>query len=233
MTKICLGVPGVARGLMVLAGLAALPSVALAGPDWVEHGDAGSNFSTAQPAFGGVGGQLRSISGSLSSGFDGPDYEDCYLIKIVDPTTFRFEITNAGFDIQIWLFNVTLAGSAYGLLANQTSPSNEFGAIITNQSTDGTNVLIDAPGDYMIAITGAGNVPLSRTGEIFHFSEAFEISGADGPGGLNPLTGWSGPGASGGYNIELEGSAGPTVPTPGTAAMLLASAGVMFGRRRR
>lgn len=232
MTKICLGVPGLARGLMVLAGLAALPSVALAGPDWIEHGDAGSNFNSAQAVVG-LGGQVRSISGNLGSGFDGPDYEDCYIIRIADPTTFRFEIVNAGFDIQLWLFNITYAGAAYGLLGNETSPSGEFGAIITNHSTDGTDILIDAPGDYMIAITGAGNVPLSRTGEIFHFTEAFEVSGADGPGGLNPLTGWSGPGQTGGYNVELSGAAAPSVPTPGTVAMFLAGAGIIVPRRRR
>ncbi len=231
MTKICLGVPGLARGLTVLAGLAALPAVALAGPDWIEHGDAGSSFSSAQMA-NGIGGQLTSISGNLNSGFDGPDYEDCYIIKIVDPTTFRFEITNAGFDVQVWLFNITYAGAAYGLLANDDG-LGEFGALITSHATDGTGVVIESPGDYMIAITGAGNVPLSRTGEIFHFSEPGEISGADGPGGLNPLSGWSGPGATGGYNIELTGSGAPTVPTPGTTAMLIASVGVMVGRRRR
>ena len=231
MTKTCLGFPGFARGLVALAGLAALPAVALAGPDWVEHGDAGSSFSSAQLA-NGFSGQLTSISGNLGSGFDGPDYEDCYIIRISDPSTFRFEITNAGFEIQLWLFNITYAGSAYGLLGNEHGP-NELGALIPNHSTDGTGVVIDAPGDYMIAITGKGNVPLSRTGEIFFFAEPNEVSGADGPGGLNPLSGWSGPCATGSYHVDLTGAAPPNIPTPGSIAMLALGAGIMAGRRRR
>ncbi len=231
MSKIHVRVPGIAQGLVAVVGLAALPAVALAGPDWVEHGDAGSGYTSAQAA-NGLLGQLTSISGSLNSGFDGPDYEDCYLVRISDPVTFKFQITNAGFAIQLWLFNITLAGQAYGLLANQEGPF-ENSAILLPASTDGTGVVIDTPGDYMLAITGRGNVPLSRTGAIFNFTAPQEISGADGPGGLNPLTGWSGPGQTGGYSIELTGAAPPNIPAPGSIAMAIAGAGMIVSRRRR
>lgn len=229
------------RAPLSLFALSVCASPALAGPDWIEGGfiggpDAGSILETAQPVTG--VGQLTTIFGSLSSGttIDGgvtqPDFEDMYLIRIDVPGTFRFEVTGAQFDAQLFLFNITLPGEAFGLLANKdTSTSNA--PLLMRPATDGTGADVLLPGTYAIAISGGGRVPVSMTGEIFNFVSPTEISGPDGPGGLNPHIGWTGEGAVGTYAVEMTDIGYVAIPAPGTLAVLLGGAGGLARRRRR
>ena len=158
-------------------------SAALAGPDWVEQGDAGSLAGTAQRVVG--VGQLHTISGGLGEGAGQPDYEDMYLIRVTDPGAFQLTILGANFDTSLWLFNVTLAGEAFGLLAN-LSGDGEGAPVLGPNSNDGSLAAVNAPGIYAFAISGAGRTPISRGGEIFTFQDPGETSGPDGPGGRLP-----------------------------------------------
>jgi hypothetical protein len=83
-------------------------------------------------------------------------------------------------------------------------------------------------------VTYAGNVPQSRTGAIFNFASPTEISGPDGPGGINPLESWNPtvPLVGGNYDLDVDGVDFADVPAPG-AAMLLGAAGLLAARRRR
>lgn len=226
------------RGWRIAAGVVvASASAAMAGPDWAELADAGDRLFTAQVPVG-TAGSLNTISGVLNgTGLVG-DFADCYIIRIVNPTVFSATVTTATFNPQLYLFNISLPGGAYGLLANDNqSPSNELPRF-TNVSTDGTNVIVALPGDYMLGISGASNHPTApsgpggATGRIFDYASLTEVSGPDGPGGFNELTGWTGGGEFGEYLITLTGCDFPVFPAPGTAGML-GLAGVMMARRRR
>jgi hypothetical protein len=215
---------------LFVAVVCALAGTAYAGPDWIEVGDAGSSLATAQPIVG--VGQPQRIEGSLSSGFaeQGVDLEDMYLLRIETPTSFSFDSTQTTFNTMLYLFNVTQAQEAFGLLANNDTPSS-FGSIIDGPATDNTGAMVLNPGVYALAVTGFNRHPVSRTGDIFFFGSSTEISGPDGPGGINPLQGWTGAGETGSYTITLQGIGYVSVPAPGALAVL--GAGVFMRRRRR
>lgn len=201
---------------------------AFAGPDWVETGDAGSTLPAAQQTRG--TGAIHSISGNLGGSLV-PDFEDMFLVRVLNPLTFSMTITGASFDAQMFVFNVTLAGEAFGLLANDNT-------ILGNQpvlgalANDGTGAALKFPGVYAIAISGAGRVPVSLNGPIFNFANPTEISGPDGPGGLNPHIGWTGVGQTGEYTVQVTGVGFYEVPAPGSSALLIGAA-IAAGRRRR
>ncbi|HWB20306.1 MAG TPA: hypothetical protein VG711_08410, partial [Phycisphaerales bacterium] len=186
-------------GCAVIGASIVTPS-AFAGPEWVEHNDAGSIVTTAQRTAG--PGQLTSIAGHLTGGigtsltFGESDFEDMYLIQITDPSSFTMQVIGADFDAQLFLFNVTLPGEGFGLLANDDFNDNTS-PFIGNMATDGTGAQINLPGVYAIAISGFGRNPVSIGGEIFDMEFGDEISGPDGPGGINPHTGWTGDGQTG------------------------------------
>ncbi|MDX2146771.1 MAG: hypothetical protein SFZ23_04545 [Planctomycetota bacterium] len=215
----------VAFGAVLGAG-----SVALAGPDWVENGDAGSNVRGAQRVLG--VGQIQSIQGDLASGVAFPDTEDMYLVRILEPDTFFFQIT-APYDTSLFLFNVSRADEAFGLLANR-GDGKSFNPYLGPFSTDGTEARVTEPGVYALAIVLADRVPVSRTGEIFRFDFPAETSGADGVGGINPHEGWTGSLRSPGgrYNVVIEGGGFVDVPAPG-AITLAVLGGLVAARRRR
>ncbi len=215
----------VAASALILPG-----EPAFAGPDWVEHGDAGSTLSTAQQTLG--AGPIFSISGSLGGGAGlVGDYEDMFLVRVSDPVSFSMTVTGATFDAQIFVFNVTLAGEAFGLLANDNTISGNQ-PHVGPLANDGTGAALKFPGVYAIAISGAGRVPVSLNGPIFNFISPTEISGPDGPGGINPHIGWTGEGQTGGYDITVTGVTFYDVPAPGSSTLLLAAA-IAAGRRRR
>jgi hypothetical protein len=218
------------KTLGFLVAVCALSGSAMAGPDWVEIGDAGSEFDSAQRVVG--IGQPQRISGSLSSGFL-PDFEDIYIITIDDPSAFRFDLTNAPLNTMVYLFNVTLADELLGLLANDDASAVDTGSLIdTPWATDSSGAKVSEPGTYAIAITGFHRRPLSRTGEIFAFATPTEVSGPDGPGAVNPLSGWTGSSETGSYSMELEGIGYVDVPAP-AAVLPLLGAGLLTLRRRR
>ncbi|MBX3357294.1 MAG: hypothetical protein KF745_02590 [Phycisphaeraceae bacterium] len=218
------------------AGAIAVPlcvsASALAGPDWTEVGDAGFNLGTAQVPFG-TAGVLNTITGALSGSNLLPDFEDCYLIRIIDPVNFSISITTSDFNAQLFLFNITVTNQAYGLLANDDRSISDFRPLLTGMSTDGPGpVVVPAVGDYMLAVTGFNRDPVSISGPIFDQMTTTEISRADGIGGLNPHIDWTGEGETGNYIITATGITFPQLPAPGTLP-LLAAAGVFAARRRR
>ncbi len=212
-----------------LAGAAALllSSVALAGPEWEEDtlGDAGPLPDSAQTP--NQFGPLNTIYGELS-GFAGAgpggDFQDMFKISI---TSTFFEIfTDAtphpdgsipNFDTQLFLFDE----NGFGVLGNNdVAGAGGFSKILGP-------IL---PGTYFLAISGLGSDPVSDTGLIFDFATPTEVSGPDGPGGADPIVGWSGPGETGFYSIQLIGA--EFVPGPG-AFGLFAACGLIGRRRRR
>jgi hypothetical protein len=218
-----------------VAGLGALSlaSVALAGPDWIEVGDAGSTVTTAQVPLNISGVTfLRSISGGLASGVGVPDYEDLYVIRVTDAVNFSITTGTADFNPILYLFNITVNSEGLGLLANDDqSAANDLPRMVA-QSTDGTGVQVSQPGDYVLAVTGFGRAPVSRTGNMFNFASLTEISGPDGVGGLNPLSGWTGEGEVGDYRLDFEFIDYPVFPAPGTGAAIVFG-GLLMARRRR
>lgn len=225
-----------------LALSAAFVGVAVAGPDWVEAGDAGSSILTAQvpvsPALNIT--TIRTISGTLTGSARGepgnpqaPDFEDLYFFKVTQVGEFSIRPISANFDAVLYLFNLSVNFEGFGLLANDNENSDSVIPQILPFATDGTGVQISVPGDYVLAVASKGRVPVSRTGPIFNFQTPTEISGPDGPGGLNPLSGWTGPGIAGDYSLQLEESGFPTVPAPGAALLTIAGAVLAAGRRRQ
>lgn len=215
--------------VVAITGLLGCASVAMAGPDWTEVGDAGSGPGTAQVPLG--NGVINSISGRLGNRGSIEDFEDMYFIGVDEPGAFNLTIANADFDAQLFVFHFTLSGAALGLLANDNAHDETNLPVITPIATDGTGVVLDLPGIYLVAVAGAGRRPVSMTGDIFSFDSATEISGADGPGGLNRLIGWEGEGETGSYNVMTDGTIFPDIPAPGTLA-LLGVAGLVTRRRR-
>jgi len=198
------------------AVLAVLGTGVLAGPEFVEDdfGDAGSLPGTAIVIPGGMG-----TSGAIVGSLGGPpmpgppDFEDLYVIEIVDVTEFSAEtIVEPGqtdFDTQLWLFTE----EGLPLLGNDDSPIDPAseGSLLLPMTTDGFPVDIQ-PGFYLLGISGAGNVPQSSGGDLFEFTEKGEISGPDGPGAAEVLSAWSGAGATGTYAIFLTGVSFPEAP---------------------
>ncbi|MHC5003418.1 MAG: hypothetical protein ACYTJ0_09870 [Planctomycetota bacterium] len=203
------GVAAVAA-LVLSAGPAGLGDVV--GPEWVEDdnggGDAGSTPGGAQETVG--IGQLGRIRGKLDAlaalaGDGAEDLEDVFLICIEDPASFMATTELDGgfsdFDSRLYLFDAV----GLGLLGNDVPPNCPpageavcEGATLGNQSTDGTGVVIDQSGLYLLAVTVSPREPFSKGGPIFDFDEPDEVSGPDGPGGGLPLIAWQGgPGCPG------------------------------------
>lgn len=216
-------------GLAAIGALATLAGVASGGPDWTEVGDAGSTISSAQAPRG--EGQIRSLSGRLGGRGEAEDFEDLYYIGIAEPTTFRLELNSPDFNAQLFVFHITLSGGALGLLANDDANDETYAPVILPYATDGTGVTLDLPGIYLIAVAGAGRMPVSATGQIFRFDSPTEISGADGPGGLNRHLGWIGEGEVGTYRVLMEGTVFPEIPAPTSLGAL--ALGHLIVRRRR
>lgn len=221
-----------ASAIVSLAVVGVCCSSACAGPDWVEAGDAGSSFFSAQFPTRPLGiTQLDSVEGSLSFGIGEPDYEDMYFFRITNPAAFSLSMEFADFNAVMYLFNVTVNHELYGLLGNDNMNDETLLPRLAAMASDGTGVTITQPGDYVLAVTGAGRVPVSRSGPIFNLASPTEISGADGSGGINPLSGWTGVGEQGRYIITLESADFPAAPAPGTG--IVAGLGVMAACRRR
>ncbi len=218
-------------GLLVVLGLSTVTYGI--GPDWVEVGDAGSDLPGAQYPQRPQGVTfLGSIAGQLTVGVGVADYEDLYVFNVTDPMTFSIMPASADFNAVLYLFNITVNGEALGLLANDDRSEEDMLPRLVAMSDDGTGVQISRPGDYVLAVTGAGRVPVSRTGPIFALESPTEISGPDGPGGLNPLSGWTGEGEQGSYRFVLTSGDFPVTPAPGAAGVLVIGA-MALGRRRR
>lgn len=182
---------------------------------------------------------MNKITGNLTGPSSMPhriadDFQDVYLIFICDPLAFRATTLPgfnglASFDSSLWLFSI----DGRGLIANLDAGPGEPHSFMLNEATDSTGAQVVVPGLYYLAISGAGSVAVSDPGalDIFDFAVPGEVSGPDGPGGTHPITGWSGPGQWGHYEIALQGVC-TIVPAPG-AVGLLGSFGLLALRRRR
>lgn len=219
------------RTTWLLTGMLFLSAPAVAGPDWIEDGDAGRSIGDAQDTTS--VGLLSTIAGSLG----GSDQEDVYRLNIQNAddiaSPVQFGLLSGGdpmFNPALWLFD----SAGFGVLGNDNDPIlGGFGARLITPSTDGVTLLLP-PGEYFLAVTESGNVPLSlglgfgngSLEEIFFFADAFEVSGPDGAGAANPLFEWSGgAGTVGNYGIVI-------TPAPSTLAMVSLAA-FCAGRRRR
>ena len=213
----------------------AVASAAAAGPEWTETPDAGNLPGSAQtPIDVFMVNDLTGIKGALSGGSPRGtgDFQDMYRVLIKDPEAFSAVITqntsgNPSFNTMLWVFDEL----GRGVLGNDNATFSPVmnGSGMFNNSTDGTGVVITNPGIYYIAVSGAGSVPVDSNGTpIFEFAVPDEVSGPD--GSLNPIAGWSGPGAIGEYTIQFSGVS--FIPSPG-AAGLFGLAGLTASRRRR
>ncbi|MCB9848200.1 MAG: hypothetical protein H6814_07270 [Phycisphaeraceae bacterium] len=209
----------------MLAG-AGLCSVALGGPTWPENPEAGALPATAQKVYG--PGAVGTIFGSLGGPGPAPigvrgisgDFQDMYLIKIVDPlafvaTTFPGAGGSANFDTQLFLFTGPdhPAGPGLGIFANDEAPGALAGeSLLTNNVTDGSmhpQLLADV--HYYLAISGFNSDPVSPTGNIFNQATRTEQSGPDGMGGSDQINAWDANGDVGDYAISLQGVAAQTL----------------------
>jgi hypothetical protein len=216
---------------IALTAAAAFPVIALAGPDWVERRDAGSTLREAQFT-NGIGG-IRSITGTLNPSDRGlADLEDLYIIRIISPGTYSFTVNALNFSPALYLFNISLAGEAFGLVGERGDGA--LSVVLSGNATDATQAQITQPGLYLLACTYSANAPQSRTGDIFNFANEGETSGPDGVGGLNPLERWNptAPLVGGDYDIDIVGVDFADVPAPGSAIMVM-GAGLAMLRRRR
>ncbi len=220
--------------MSALVLIASVGSVAVAGPDWIEDGDAGATIGTAQDTT--QAGPIQTIAGTIA-GMDG-DTEDVYKLVVEDGNDFDNDVMfgfrgTFEFNASMWLFD----SQGFGVLGNDDDPlTGGPDARLTVPSTDGVTLFL-APGIYYLAITESGNVPLAfldgmglggegaELAEIFHFESSTEVSGPDGAGGTSVFAEWSGgAGNTGGYGVTI-------TPTPGSVALL--GLGGLFGVRRR
>jgi subtilisin-like proprotein convertase family protein len=171
-----------------------------AGPEWVEFGDAGSLPGSEQETSGKDLGRIRGrLEGEPTTGSAGAgDFEDLYLIRIVDvnafcATTVPFEGGSAEFTTALYLFTP----DGFGLVGNLFAPSIGDGktgeggnSTITAFPTDGGQANIVEGEQYILAISIIGNEPAANMDPIFDFTSTFEVSSADGPGAGNPIDAW-------------------------------------------
>ena len=206
-----------ATGLAVLA----VASAATA-QTWTEVGDAGDLPGNAQITEG--PGPLTAITGTIGTTTDA----DMYQIFITGGGTFS--ATTAGTpgttlgDPQLFLFNA----AGIGVYAN-----DDFGGSLQATLPAGTALTPTAPGLYYLAITSFNRDPISPGGLIF--PDVTTVTGPTGPGGGQPISGYTGTGGTGSYAISLTGAEFAVIPEPGTLTLLGTGALGLFayGRRRR
>ncbi len=212
-----------------LAVTLAFGGLALAGPEHIETGDAGSYKSTAQKVYKSyTDPHLDLIMGQLSNSTAGktPDLEDMYIIRVTDPEEFSAS-TDPGdcvmtgdppsevcgyaeFDSQLWIMRIVRDEDGVALLANDEKFTSSGSSKLTGSANDGSGNFHVNVGEYLIAITAYGNVPQSSSGNLYTFANRTEVSGADGPGAHGVHSAWTGGGPSvpGDYTIVFTGAAG-------------------------
>ena len=206
-------------------------------------GDAGSLPSTAQPAFG--VGSLGTIIGQTGLEGEITDFQDMYIIRIVDPVNFTAStVGNALFDTQLWLFSA----DGRGLLANDDDfDSGTLQSLIPFSSDDMSGQTIPlGEATYFLAISGFNDDarcdpdPPTPDNEMFFIANDNEVSGPDGmfcP--LQSIAGWEDNGATGEYTIELTGCEFVSAPIPSHSewtliimTLVLLTAGTILLRRQ-
>ena len=249
-----------AHSVGVMVCVVGVASQALGGPVWEEHsvdrGDAGAFPNEAQQTQlldqAPPNTQLNEIRGKLDGqgAADGAgDFQDMYLVRIADPSTFLISTATADggstdFDSQLWIFDGRPGRIGLGITANDEAgiigvdgPDGSLGSALGLAPSDGSPAQSFSRGDLIyVAISGFDSDPLGQfvTGGfefIFDQARRREISGPDGEAGTLPIARWSEDGSFGAYTIRLRGATF-AVPTPGAGAVF-AAAGVLGLRRRR
>lgn len=204
--------------LMVLLTCLSIPTVR--GDSFAEVGDAGQLPGTAQST---VGNPLNTITGAIGTLGD----VDMFAIFIDGSVPFfATTVGSALLDPQLFLFD----SSGMGVIGTD-DPFD----LTTLQATL-TDTALPA-GIYYLAINSFNDQPTSVSGLIFPGSNG--VVGPTGPGGGDPITGWSGGGLySGTYSITLRGVQGgsTTSPIPEPMSMLLlgsALTGICIAGRRK
>lgn len=194
------------RVQVVLVAALSVSASALAGPEWPETGDAGDTPNTAQKIFGAP--PLDGISGDLDGLLRSGDFQDMFLIRIEDYTTFSMSTEIGGFsstdfNVQLFLFDKF----GVGQLANDDISTGDPDAAMGNTATDGTGFALTSNGFYFVAISGFNSDPLSISGfPIFDQVTTVEVSGPDGFGGSTPIASWNSDGETGHYKVFLTGA---------------------------
>lgn len=185
---------------------------------YFEVGDAGNLPTSAQAVTG--SGIISDIYGTLSSNND----VDMFKIYIYDPSNFYASTINDNttvYDTQLFLFDE----NGYGVLGNDDY-SDTWKSYLSSFEGE--------PGIYFLAISSWDNDPVSDGGLIFpSFPYDDGIYGPTGPGGDQPITGWTNDGKeSGVYRIVLGGVQTTAVPVP--ASIILLGSGLIgfLGLRR-
>jgi hypothetical protein len=191
-----------AVAVFAAAALSCLPAKARASIVWAEMGDAGQLPGTAQTTVG--AGPLVAIQGNLAA----IDDVDMFRIFISDLSLFSATTVSPNtelIDTQLFLFDE----KGLGVAAN--GDTDLFG-FETNATIPADSVSGPA-GEYLLAVAQFNDLPTSSGGEIFPdlfvFSSSGEVVGPSGPGGADPVSGWSADGFSEpleSYEIRLTGA---------------------------
>lgn len=177
--------------LCAVIACGSIRSIAI-GQTWFEFGDAGRD-SVMQAQVTRGQGAMTQIAGVLGSLTDG----DLYEIRITDPTTFRAQVTTAGFNSVLALFNADGTLQVY----NDNFEGNR--AAITNQG-------VFSAGVYYLAICQRRAIPMGDLGEL-PSDEVWPGPDQDQfrPASSEVLTRWnlSGTVVQGSYSVSLSGAA--------------------------
>jgi hypothetical protein len=207
--------------VLSLIVLTATATASLAGPIYAEVADAGQTPGTAQTADSGTGGPLTTITGNIASSGNA----DAYRIYISNPSAFS--ATTSGTpgtltDTQLFLFRE----NGVGLLGNDDGGA-ALRAVLPVGSLSGAN----APGWYLLAISGYDNDPVDSGGNLIF--QSFPFPPVYGPIDGDAFVGFASGGGTGTYTINLTGVA--NTPEPATLAVFggIALAGALGYRRRK
>ena len=179
-----------------------------AGQVWTESEDARSFPESAAQVTRGSG-QLTAIVGATS----GSDLRDAYCIKIVDPASFQATTdpntlpgASGDFNTRLFLFD------KYGgpILANDDTPPSgaPFLSTLTGTATDGSGFVLTVPGEYVLVVAGAPDVPRDPTPtDLFDIGSGLDLVHARSPP-AGRFDAWEGgTPAAGSYGVALAGVA--------------------------
>ena len=176
-------------GLMLMACvLLATPRPASA-QLWNELGDAGQTLATAQTTAG--NGPLTNILGTIQTDTD----VDLYCIHITNPALFSATLQCVAINQNdLWLF----AANGLGIEGNDGCST---GSVLLS------SLFVFSAGTYYLAVSADAADAQSPGGNIWLSPAVQGPRAPDGPGGGQPLIGWSGASRANftSYNIQLSG----------------------------
>ena len=182
---------------------------------YAESGDTGELPAQAQVIDSGA---LTEITGTL----EGDDDVDLYAFCLEGNGTFSAAISAGEFEeTELFLFD---AGGRGVYFSDDLSDSDYRSSLPANHPLTPTQ-----PGLYYLAISSFNNDPSSSSGEIFPNEPYTEVHGPTGPGGSDPLSGWSAVGdeLGGPYAIQITGTTLCPTNEPPDCSLSVASPSVV------